>query len=218
LNQVSPIALQCETKADGSCKSFADYPDYPWADDTTEHTFAFTPGQPTASTFGGVALPGMDPTDYSAFANYMTCDPTVAASSTCDQQNVQSSPDASAACMPASNSPPCWYPHMSFTPTELLTALQGAQGSPHLVAIYDTVQPDVANRWYYHVVGWAYASFDNVPSAPNSDGSFNVDVSFHTLMLNSSYLSSDGDSGSREDFGVRGLGLGPICNNAACTP
>jgi hypothetical protein len=211
VNAVSPIALKC----DDPCQAALAAGNYPWpVDGSTPQSFQFTKGLPEDSTFTPIALPNVDTTNFSTF---VSCDPTVAGSPNCNQQDAESSNVSADGCLPAGDTPPCWYPRVTWvdpdtTFNELSNDLQAAGAYPHLVAIYDRLERlvpgDTTTPAFYHVVGWASYSFTaTVDLGPGGVPQIQLDGTFHKLFLDSSKLSSSGQGGGNNDFGVRALGL-----------
>jgi hypothetical protein len=195
--------------------------EYPWAPDGSEVvSFVFLPGDPPNSEFGPVGLRfGSGFVDATNFDTFMACDPSIAAMSSCNQDDSESSNDSPASCgppPPLADSPPCWYPRVNFPGTEqqkaqqLASALQGAGDWPHLVAIYDTVDRlSPADSFGYHVIGWAYYQFETNVVTDSAGDIVRIELTgtFHKLFVNASRLSNSGFGGSLNDFGVRAVGL-----------
>ena len=207
LNRISPIALFCDV----DCKAELTAGNAPWpVDDTTPVSFQFTPGDPLNSSFGPVALPGVDA---GSFSTYVGCDPTVNGSANCNEQDAESSNSTASACQPADGTAPCWYPRLKLDPDTatnyaILSAdLQAAGAFPHLVAIYDevdqTVPGDPASPYFFHVIGWASYAF----TVNDTGAQIQLNGTFHKLFVDGARLSSDGRGGGIYDFGVRALGL-----------
>jgi hypothetical protein len=188
VNQVSPIALKCESPCD------------PWAVGQSV-PFEFTEGLQISSSFGAVDTIGSDPVADAGIANlqtYLTCDPLVPGSANCPQFDVQVS------TAPASS----WFPRLRrdavvhFNADDLRSALQTAGSWPHLVAVYDDFDQTSQE---FHVIGWAAFSLSVDPG--DSGPVVHITGTSHKLLVDSFRLSSSGFGGGQYDFGVRAVGL-----------
>jgi len=210
VNQVSPLGIFC----DSDCKTDLDSGTFPWQPDgVTPYSFGFNTGPPPDwenSAIGPIGLPGVDTTN---FATLMTCDPLVANSPTCNQQDAETVNAPPDDCVLAGDIPPC-YRRVLVTPDEFRAAIEGAGAWPHLVAIYDKVWPSpppFALPTYYRVIGWASFEPTSVTTSGGGTG-FTVTGTFHKLNITGSRLDDGpvagvGGDGAKYDFGVRAIGL-----------
>ena len=193
VNQISPIALKCES------------PCAPWAvgpsGTSAPVSFEFTEGNQISSSFGAVDTIGSDPVADAGIANlqtYLTCDPLVAGSANCPQFEVSVPTAPGFSLVPRLRRDAVVH----FDADDLRSALQAAGSWPHLVAVYDDF--DVGTQ-EFRVIGWAAFSFSVDPG--DSGPVVHITGTFHKLLVDSSRLSSSGLGGGQYDFGVRAVGL-----------
>jgi hypothetical protein len=204
LNNISPLAIHCDLNCQSDVATGGNPSAWP-PDGSTSVTFNYVAGDTVSSDFGPIQLPGVS--SESDFANFMPCDP-LNTSANCNANNADSTRTTETSCVACA---PPWYSRLNFglgmhgNAVALQNDLSAAEGTPHLVAVYDTAFLDSGFTTHYHLIGWAYFQIDSVNTGSDD---FQITGTFHKLNVDGSYVSGGTvlqDGGN--DFGVRAVAL-----------
>jgi Flp pilus assembly protein TadG len=175
-----PTALTAVAPLSFECGSGC--PSWPFDESVT---FRWSSKRSAANSFSPLRLPGVNTGN---FGTYIGCDARDPSAGDCLKSKVTVGA----------------YRVLTIDVDSLGTALDGARGVPHLVAVYDSLSR-VGRARRAQVIGWAAFTIENVVE-DTSNSSISLTGHFDKFFVDSSFLASDGVGGNA-DFGVRAVGL-----------